>query len=148
MVLTGTKYWIRTDVKYENNVFLDLNWDGFFKKKNPDRLLYFVCCMTCTAKIGRMPHIVLLSVFRCVCVGWVYGAYMYRIMYELEWRTAYALTRGLLWCTTRGIHTKITIECAHKQCITRVHTLSWHNDDVTIDCRWRQNDQTIVARSR
>ena len=79
---------------------------------------------------------------------------------------------------TREINTKITLEWAQKRFVMRVHTLFYflhdlhesindyknderlhivpvsHSlyfrsaDDVTIDCWWRHNDQTIVMRSR
>ena len=44
----------------------------------------------------------------------------YRIMYALEWRIVHALTRLLFWCL---INTKIILQGAHKQFVTRVHTL-------------------------
>ena len=54
------------------------------------------------------------------------------IMYVLLWRTVYALTRVLFWClfpcATREINTKITLEWAHKQFATRVHTLFYIYD--------------------
>ena len=44
-----------------------------------------------------------------------------KIMYVLLWRTVYALTGVLFWCLL--INTKITLQWAHKQFVTRVHTL-------------------------
>ena len=61
----------------------------------------------------KCPKLVSLS-------GYIY-IYIYRIMYVLEWRTVYAITRGLFFgvyfpsCTaTTKINTKITLEWAHK----------------------------------
>ena len=61
----------------------------------------------------------------------------YRIMYVLAWRTVYALTRGLFWClfpekrSNEGNKHQITLEWAHKQFVTRVHTLFYFLHDIT-----------------
>ena len=58
-----------------------------------------------------------------------YFTVIYRITYGLEWRTIYALKRGLFWCSfpgfrcNGGLKTKITHEWAHKHIVTRVYTL-------------------------
>ena len=58
-------------------------------------------------------------------------------MYVLKWWTVSALTRGLFWCllselrSTREINTKITLEWAQKQFVTRVHTLFYFLHDTT-----------------
>ena len=52
-----------------------------------------------------------------------------KIMYELLWRTVYALLGCYFgvysprWCAARAINTKITLSWAHKQFATRVHAL-------------------------
>ena len=48
-------------------------------------------------------------------------------MYVLTWRTIYVLTRVLFWC----LYPKITLEWAHKQFVTRVHTLFYFLHDTT-----------------
>ena len=61
----------------------------------------------------------------------------YRIMYVLAWRTVYVLTRGLFWClfpelrSNEGNKHQITLEWAHKQFVTRVHTLFYFLHDIT-----------------
>ena len=59
-------------------------------------------------------------------------------MYVLVWRTVYVLTRGLFlvfispcWAATREINSKITLKWAHKQFVTRVHTLFYFLHDIT-----------------
>ena len=49
-------------------------------------------------------------------------------MFWLEWRTVSALTRGIFWCLLPGLrsnqgNTKITLEWAQKQFLTRLHTI-------------------------
>ena len=57
------------------------------------------------------------------------GPHLYRILYALEWRTVSVLARGLFGVyfpsceATKEINTKITLEWAQKQFVTRVHTL-------------------------
>ena len=65
------------------------------------------------------------------------GHYFRRRVYVLDWRTVSALTGGLLWClfpsceATREMNTKITLEWAQKQFVTRVHTLFYFLHDIT-----------------
>ena len=63
-------------------------------------------------------------------------------MYTLEWRTVSALTRGLFWClfpefrSNGEINTKITLEWAQKQFITRVYIilfLTRHDESTNYD---------------
>ena len=88
----------------------------------------------------------------------------YKMMYVLELRTVYALTRGLFWSLFRELHsneankyqnnTRVIIIILkflirHNEALNDDKTLGLHSaDDVTIDCQWRRNGQTIVARSR
>ena len=100
----------------------------------------------------------------------------------LEWRTVYALKRGIFWClfpelqsnegnehqnnslvsawTVRHKSTNITLfPIPHNECINDdkkddLHTSSLclslalrSADDVTVDCLWRHNNQTIVTRA-
>ena len=51
-------------------------------------------------------------------------------MYELEWRTVSALTRGLFWCLFK-INTKITLNWAQKHFVARVPILFNFVHDIT-----------------
>ena len=56
------------------------------------------------------------------------------ITYVLEWRTVYALTRGLFWCfcpSCAATRDQITLEWADKQFVTRVHTLFYFSHVIT-----------------
>ena len=60
-------------------------------------------------------------------------------MYVLTWRTFYVLTRGLFWCLFPELcsnegnkHQNNTrVSAAHKQFVTRVHTLFYFLHDIT-----------------
>ena len=68
----------------------------------------------------------------------------YGIMYVLEWRIVYALTTVLFWCAaTMEINTKITLEWAHKQFVTRGHTLFYYLHVITIP--WITTKATIFT---
>ena len=95
--------------------------------------------LVCFSDNLPLPLVIGTCSYECIsCHRITYFTYkIYRIMYVLEWRTVYALTRGLLWClypscvATREINTKITLEWAHKQFVTRVHTLFYFLHDIT-----------------
>ena len=70
---------------------------------------------------------------------------IYRIMKFLEWRTVYALTRGLQ-SNERGKNNKIKLEWAHKQFVTSTNIISFltrHNQSIKI-CHYTYNYITCI----
>ena len=82
----------------------------------------------------------------------------YKIMYEVEWHTVYALTRGLFWClfvelwsnqgNTHNINTSVSIYIGHHKRTYIILFLIWHDESINDEKMTIYTHQPCVSLDR